>query len=78
MNDPLTLNQIKDIESDNPVKEDLDAFLASSKDWGAVDGFIRQRENPNPTESESLTAVELTEELASEVLESAVKQVWGS
>jgi hypothetical protein len=78
MADPLTLNQIKEMEADNPVKEELEAFLAPSKNWGSVDSFIRQEENPNPAESEPLDEVELTEELASEVLESSVRQVWGS
>ena len=73
----LTLNQIKDIESDNPVTEELNAFLAPSTQWGSVGSFTRQRENPNPDESEPLDEIELTEELASEVLESSVKQVWG-
>ena len=78
MTEPLTMHQRKTIESESPVKEELDAFLTASKDWGVVESFTRQRENPNPAESRPLTEVELTEDMAAEVLDSSVEQVWGS
>jgi len=77
MTEPLTLHQRKDIESESPVGKELETYLKVSKNWGVVASFTKQRHNPNPDESKPIDETEFTEELASEALESSVKQVWG-
>ena len=53
------------------MKDEIETFLAASENWGTVPSATKQEKN----EAEQTFRIELTEDLASEVLESTIAPI---